>query len=313
MTTGPGGAGKGNRSYSFSDKLGFLVWGIRYFDIMVLCAFPNLGAVLALPDLSIASLKMLLFFNAFNVLYITHIFIYNDISDARINPWEPAKRNRHALKRPVLSERELLVINFALLAVSLAGFLVISTRLFLIALVIEALTYLYSQRRVNLKGIPLVSLLIHFAGSSLYLLGGWVVYRDIGQVGIFLAVFIGVVLVAGHFSNEIDDFEQDMAVGIRTNAIAFGRKWALRAGLILFAASSAWFALGSLAWLDNTAYFWLGLGLLIVWLAQAWNYRSWKAGDPISDFRGFYRMAYALFTLMLFAIKFVELAGSLRY
>ncbi len=308
MISGDAGRqGEQNHGYRLADKLGFLQWGVRYFDIILVSAYPCFGAVLALPDLTWPSLFRLAAFIFLNALYIAHIFIYNDWCDARLNPEEPRLRARHALKRPVLSDREIMGINAALLLVSLIGYAILSVRLFILVVLIEVITYLYSQARINLKGIPLISLSIHFGGGFLYVLGGWVVFREFTPPGFLIAGFIGIVLVAGHFANEIDDFEQDLAVGIRTNAIAFGQRKTLRTGLAAFLISSAWFVIGSFWWLPGAAYKWLGLMLFIAWAVQSWRYRDWRGGDSIKEFRSFYRIIYALFTLAFFSVKLFEL------
>jgi len=297
------------RSRGLADKLGFAMWGIRYFDVILVSSFPNFGAVLAMPDLSLLNIIRLAVFNLFNIIFVTHVFIYNDWCDAKINPSEPDHRTRHALKRRVLSDREILGVNAALLVVSLIGFGLLSIRLLVLVLVIEAVTYFYSQQRVNLKGIPVISLFVHFITSFFYVLAGWILFREFAIPGFFISAFMGLVMVAGHFFNEIDDFEQDLAVGIRTNAVAFGQRSSFHAGMLAFIASSAWFLAGSRLWLTSPAYTWLGGAMLAAWLVQYWRYRKWKGGDSIKGFRSFYRAAYALFALALFSIKLIELAS----
>ena len=128
-------------SYGLAAKLGFLVWGIRYFDVLLVSAYPSIGAVPALPDLSFPTLARLFAFTLVNFLYIAHIFIYNDWCDARTNPEEPKLRPRHALKRPVLSDREILGVNAVLLAVSLIGFALLSIRLLILVVLILYTAY----------------------------------------------------------------------------------------------------------------------------------------------------------------------------
>ncbi|MFO8057478.1 MAG: hypothetical protein R6V10_09295, partial [bacterium] len=60
-------------------------------------------------------------------------------------------------------------------------------------------------------------------------------------------------------------------------------------------------------WLDNPAYTWLGVLLLLVWLVQSFRYRHWGGGDSIKEFRRFYRVVYACFTLGLFLVKLIDL------
>lgn len=301
------GANPPGKPSGLAAKLEFLSYGVRYRDVVLASSYPLFGAVLALPDLGWSSLLRLSFFIFLNLLFIAHIFIYNDLCDARINPEEPRLRARHALGGTALSEREVRVLNAALVVVSLLGYLLLSAWLAVLVGLIEAISYPYSHPRFKLKGVPGLSLSIHFFDGAFYVLGGWLVFRELSAAGVFLAVFVGLVMVAGHFFNEIDDFDQDTAVGIRTNAIAFGRDRTFWAGMTGFVAGGGLFFIGSWLWLPGRAYAVLGALLLAAWIIQAWRMRAWKAGDPIKSFRTFYRLVFALFTLALFAIKFLSL------
>lgn len=289
------------------QKLGFAWWGIRYFDILVLMAYPTLGAVFAIQELTPPVLARFLVFTFFNFLFVAHVYIYNDLSDARLNPEEPLRRSRHALKYPALSSRQVFMCSLGLGAAAFVGFAFISWRLLVVAVLLEAITVSYSHPRINLKGRPVVSTLIHFAGASLYFMGGWAAFQPFTSLELALAVFFGLVLAAGHFSNEIQDFNQDLGAGIRTNAVAFGQRTMFRVGLMLFMLSSAWLLIVSRSLLDHPAYAYAAAALLVVWLIESRRRRSWKGGDSIREFRRFYRALYAALSLALVAIRMSEL------
>jgi 4-hydroxybenzoate polyprenyltransferase len=278
---------------SWGVKLRFAVWGIRYLDILVLMANPTLGAVVAIRQPLIVPLTRLAIFSILNFLFLTQVFIFNDWSDARLNPEEPGRRSRHALKHPALSSGELLALAAALTAVSLAGFYFIKPALFTAGLVIAVMTVLYSHPTINLKGRPVVSTVIHFLVAALQFYSGFIAFSHPTSKAVALMIFLGLVLAAGHFSNEIEDFDQDLAAGIRTNAIAFGQHTMFRVGLFLFLLSSAFLTASGLA-LGEPFYVACGLGLLAAWGVAAWRWRAWKGGDPIRPFRLFYRVLYAL-------------------
>ena len=294
----------------FSEKLRFAFWGIRYFDILVLMAYPTMGAVFAVdrPDLDTAIRFAV--FTVLNFLFVAHIYIFNDWSDAALNPAEPDRRKRHAMKESSLTPHEVLGVSAALGVVSLAGFAFLTWRLFAIGLFIQIVTALYSHPRINLKGKPVISTTIHFLGASLYFMGGWVVFKPFSYVEVCLGLFFGLILAAGHFSNEIEDFEQDHAAGIRTNAIAFGQRKVFMTGLFLFILSSLFLVYISVTQLGPNAYAWIAVTLVLVWLIQTWRYRKWKGGDRILGFRRFYRGLYALLCAALIAVRVYEWAGG---
>ena len=90
-------------------KLSFFRWGIRYLNIALFMAYPTMGAIFAMPDLERMTLLRLIIFSFFNMLFIAHVYILNDWSDAKLNPRELEFRDKHALKHPeVMSEGDVL-------------------------------------------------------------------------------------------------------------------------------------------------------------------------------------------------------------
>lgn len=289
-----------------AGKLRFAIWGIRYFDIIVLMAYPTMGAAFAIDRIDLGVVVKFAVFTVFNFLFVAHVYIFNDWSDALLNPEEPKRRPRHALKHPVLTRGQVLACCMVVGAVAMVGFAFLSLRLLAVAVFIEIVTAAYSHPRINLKGRPIISTLIHFVGASLYFMGGWAVFRPFSLEELSLGAFFGLVLAAGHFSNEIEDFDQDLAADIRTNAIAFGQRKVFRAGLALFIISSGFFVFVSAGMLWFPLYLATAVVLLVAWLIQAWRYRDWKGGEPIAGFRKFYRAAYALLCAVLLCLRVLE-------
>ena len=290
---------------SWGAKLMFAVWGIRYFDILVLMANPVLGAVVAIRQPTVVAQARLCFFVIFNFLFVAQIFIFNDWADARLNPEEPGLRNHHALKHAAFSSGELIALSAILAVVSLAGFFFISPTLFAAGVAIAILTVLYSHPGINLKGRPVVSTVIHFIVATLQFSSGYLAFSHPTAKMAALALFFGWVLAAGHFSNEIEDFDQDGAARIRTNAIAFGRVTMFRIGLVLFVLSSVFLLASGLA-LHEPFYAACGAALCLMWGVNALRLRGWKAGDPIRPFRRFYRVLYALLSAAIVLQRAIE-------
>ena len=289
------------------SKLAFLRWGIRGFDILVLLAYPTLGAVFALPELTFAAAARLIVFSGLNVLFLTHIYLINDWSDARLNPEEPHQRKVQALKRPeLISERQILVLAALLLAAASAGFFFLSRELFLLGLIIAALTLLYSHPRANCKGVPVLSTFIHLAFAVLYFLGGWVLFRPVSLPAAAIGLFFGLVLSAGHFSNEIQDFSSDLQARIRTNAISFGQRLVFRVGLTLFLLSSIYFLALIREGCLPRSFTPIGWIIILLWIIQTIRYRGWKGGDSILAFRSFYRWVYALAAFAMLVLLWWE-------
>jgi len=297
-------------SSSLRDKLGFMVWGIRHLDMAIIMAFSTMGALMAIGEWDTPTLIKLALFTPLNYLFVAHVFIFNDWCDAALNPEEPNLRSRHALKHTVLSNRQVLWLSLIVAALALAGFFLISARLFAVGAVLLAATMAYSHPRINFKGRPLINTMIHFIGGCFYFLLGWRAFGGELLPGLALGTFFGLVLSGGHYSNEIDDFDADFAAGIRTNAIAYGKRKVFRVGLLLFVISSVYLQIISLVIVEPKGlmpgYFFIGSVLLVAWIIQSWRYRSWKGGDPVNRFRSFYRIVYALTCAALILIKILE-------
>jgi len=286
---------------SLASRLAFLRWGVRGFDILVLLAYPTLGAAFAWPGWGTEAAVRFVIFLVLNLCLLTFIYLLNDWSDARLNPDEPRQRKVQALKHPeVMSERQVLGLAIALLGVALLGFFFLSRTVLVLGLALTFITVIYSHPRIYCKGVPILSTLTHhLAFASLYFLAGWALFQPLSLAAVEISLYWGLVLSAGHFSNEIEDFERDSAAQIRTNAIAFGRRPVFRLGLALFLLSSLYFL--GLAWAGilPRSFAWIGAGLCGLWSIQTFRYRHWQAGDPIGPFRSFYRAVYALTSFLI--------------
>jgi 4-hydroxybenzoate polyprenyltransferase len=284
-----------------ASRLSFLRWGMRTFDILVLLAYPTLGAAFAWPGWGAPAAVRFVIFLVLNICLLAFIYLFNDWSDARLNPDEPRQRKVHALKHPELvSERQVLGLGVALLGIALLGFGFLSRPVLLLGLALTGITLVYSHPQIHCKGIPVLSTLTHhLAFATLYFLAGWALFQPLSLPAAAIGLYWGLVLSAGHFSNEIEDFERDSAARIRTNAIAFGRRPVFQLGLVLFLLASLYFL--GLAWagIFPLTFAWIGAGLVGLWTVQAFRYRHWQAGDPIRPFRSFYRGVYAFTSVLI--------------
>ncbi len=289
------------------SRLSFFRWGIRPFNILLFMAYPTMGAVFAMPDLKASTLLRLCFFCLFNLPFIAHVYILNDWSDAKLIPNEPGLRDKHAMKHPELvSERDVLYIAGILAAVGLAGFLVLDLKIFLLGILLAGITFFYSHPGLTLKRRPLGASLAHFVGAGMYFLTGWILFSRVNDSAIWMALFFGMVIVAGNYYNEIEDFNQDLDAGLRTTALAYGQRPVFRTGLLLFTSSSLLFVILSLAGAIHFHLVWPGLALLLFWVAMAIKYRGWKGGESSRSVRLSGRVAYGFFCFAVIAILIIN-------
>jgi 4-hydroxybenzoate polyprenyltransferase len=302
-------ASSGEEAAPRRSRLGFVIWGLRHQDLAVVIAFPTTASLLAIAGWDLAGLRRFLLLCLCHYLFLNHVFIFNDWSDAALNPAEPARRKRHALKYAAFTGPQLLVLSAVLLAAALAGYAMLGPQIWRIAAFVTVITVAYSHPWINLKGQPLFSTVIHFIGAFSYFLMGWIAFAKITPPALGLGLFFGLVLAAGHFANEIQDFDSDLIAGIRTNTIAYGQRRMFRAGLALFVLSSAWLVFISIR-LPDLAPAWpfqfIAFALLYFWLGKTWEYRAWNGGDDIIPFRRSYRVVYAGVCAAMILIKLYQ-------
>jgi 4-hydroxybenzoate polyprenyltransferase len=195
----------------------------------------------------------------------THVFVVNDWAgygtDARDPRRALAGPEAHGVPRDGLA-----LLAVALLAVAGALLAVLGTAAVALGAGIAALGLVYSLAPRLGKATPGAASLNHLVGGALHFLLGWTLVHDAGTEGVALSLFFGLVFAAGHLNQEVRDLEGDRANGIRTCAVAFGPRWALRASFALFTlADVLLLALATAGVLRSIVLVVAG-----VWALQAW-------------------------------------------
>lgn len=212
---------------------------IRFDEVAALQATPLIGAAFAIGAPSAGNLPALATLLAANICLMAHVFVLNDWSgiDGDIN--DPHRAGRTFAARG-LTRREVGCFAGALLAVALLLFALIDTRALLVATAIAGLSLFYSGPALHGKGVPLFNSALHLIGGCLHFLLGYAAFGEIDARGLLIGCFFGLVFAAGHFTHEARDHAADLANGIRTNAVAFGKKASFVAGLALFICAYAY-------------------------------------------------------------------------
>ena len=210
-----------------------LISCIRFDEVAALQATPLIGAALAIGTLSVTHLVTAAVMVAGNLCLVAHVFVLNDWSGIDGDLKDPDRAGRTFVAKG-LTRTDVGLLAGVLLAVSLLLFVLIDTRVLLFALVIVGLSILYSFPGLHLKGAPLFNSALHFVGGCVHFLLGYSTFAAIDARGLFVSCFFGLVFTAGHFTHETRDHAVDLENGIRTNAVAFGKRQSFVAGLVLF-------------------------------------------------------------------------------
>jgi 1,4-dihydroxy-2-naphthoate octaprenyltransferase len=144
-----------------------------------------------------------------------------------------------------------------------------------------------------------VASLIHVLGGTFHFLLGYSVGHAVDARGVAIGIFFGLVFAGGHLNQEVRDYDADLRNGIRTNAVAFGRRRTFLSSLLVFTAAYALLA------------FLVSLGILarpLIWSTLFWPWHVACSLQALRSGLGFeaalwmrrqYRLLFALVGLAM--------------
>ncbi len=230
-----------------------------------------MGVVFSIGTITAGKLETLLLFLFGSFLLVAHVFTLNDWADVA-----------HGLKAPDPQ--------------------VPSRRLFWFSL---SLGFFYSHPKLNAKGTPVASSIPHLVGGLFHFLLGYAVFLPIDSRGILIALFFALTFMAGHLNHEVRDFDLDSHNNARTNAVAFGKRPAFLAGLIVFTfAYLCLFVLGWFRFIPRPLAF---LALLFYPLHLYWSLRALRSQlspEKLDRFQIQYRVLYAVIGISMLCSLF---------
>jgi 4-hydroxybenzoate polyprenyltransferase len=205
-------------------RLTRIVARIRVSDSIVFQSPAIIGMALFIPALSGANLVRTLFLAAGSFLAMAHIFAFNDWADMILDHQSAQKGHASFLERGV-TRREMLYLAAVLAVAGIGAVAMASPVLVPIALGMILLGMIYSLpvRGVQAKGVPIVSSLLHFAGTVLTFLLGSAAFAAIDARSFLIGCYFGILITAGHLVQEVQDYPDDRLGGVRTNAVQFGQ------------------------------------------------------------------------------------------
>jgi 4-hydroxybenzoate polyprenyltransferase len=279
--------------------IGYFV-STRAVEVLALQASPILGSVLGGYSIERRGFLPLVLMLIGSCALTAHIFVFNDwigySGDLRDPLRAPLVFTLHGISR-----REVACFSIALLILAAAAFAADGVQTLLIGVAIVALGFLYSASPVLGKSTPVASSLNHLVGGTLHFLLGYTLSHTFDATGICIGLFFGLVFAAGHLNQEVRDYAGDLLNGIRTNAVAFGRRRTFLASLFTFTAAYA--MLTGLAALNVLPR--LLLLSPIVWLVHVvWAARALRRGLDFETavwMQRSYRWLFALIGLAMLA------------
>jgi 4-hydroxybenzoate polyprenyltransferase len=273
---------------------------IRWDEVLVLQGAPLIGITFSLGAVTASNILTFVVFAVASSCLVAHVYVFNDWSGIHGDLRDP-NRAAQSFTTKGVSRSELGWLAAALLAASLLLFALIGTVTLVLALAIAALSALYSAPLFHMKGVPLVNSLLHFVGGTMHFLLGYATFAAIDARGVAIGCFFALVFTAGHLTHEARDCEGDLANGIRTNAVIFGRTQNFFAGLVLF--SAAYALLVALAAYGVVPHI-LVVAAVLYPVHLFASLRAMRAGltfESLSRLQRWYRALYAVIGIMMVA------------
>lgn len=212
---------------------------IRFDEALVLQGAPLIGASLSIGALTMDGVVKGGVLAAGSLCLVAHVFVLNDWSGIRGDLKDPNRAMRTFATKGV-SRTEVGVLTLVLLVLSLLLLGRLGPTTLGIALAIAGLSALYSVPALHVKGFPILNSGVHLAGGALLFLLGYTAFASALDVrGLAMSAYVALVFTAGHLTHEVRDCEGDLLNGVRTNAVAFGKRQGFMAGLVLFTGAYA--------------------------------------------------------------------------
>jgi 4-hydroxybenzoate polyprenyltransferase len=272
----------------------------RLEEVLVLQGTPLLGAIFSMGTLTIARCLDLLVLAVASSCLVAHVFVLNDFCGASADLRDPNRATRVFMAGGI-GRREARWLCALLLALSLILIAPFGPAPVLTALGIAALSALYSAPMFQMKGVPLISSVLHFLGGLLHFLMGYSLFRAIDGRSLAIGSFFALTFAAGHLTHEARDHGSDRLNRIRTNAVAFGPARGFAAGFLLFTAADVLLmVLAIRGVVPRVLVLVAGLYTFHFW----WTLRTLLAGLTFENIRQLqvrYRALYAIIGLLMAA------------
>ena len=179
-----------------------------------------LGAFTARADISAVTL---IYITLANFLAVTFTFMINDVEDSEDDAKDPAKVTRNPVSAGLMTKTTGYVVSYITAALSLAIYALVGGYSFCVGFSIVFVGFLYSWKKLRLKGIPILDVLSHsyFLGGALLLSGFFAATQPTFKV-LIPFVLVSLVSVAGDLRNGVRDFVVDREVDLKNTAGLLG-------------------------------------------------------------------------------------------
>lgn len=275
-----------------------LLSSIRFDEVLVLQGTPVIGAILALGTLTFEDCIKAALFGAGSLCLVGHVFVMNDWAGIEGDLRDPHRATRTFASKGV-SRASVGALAAVLLGMTLLLFALLGPVSLTLAMVILGLSTLYSAPSIHMKGHPVLSSGLHFVGGTLHFLLGYATFSAVDARSIVIGCFFGFIFAAGHLMHETRGYDGDRLNGIRTNAVAFGKRQSFGAGIVLFSAAYVLLIALALFGLLPRMLVFTAVLFAVHLYASARAVRAGLSFESLLEYQRYYRLLYGLIGTML--------------
>lgn len=159
-----------------------------------------------------------------NILAMSSAFAINDVEDADTDMYNPEKCKRNVISSGLLSREDGITTARASFLGALFLYFISSGAALLIGCIGLLCAYMYSVEPFRLKARPIVDLVIHaLGGGSMQVMIGYFMYHRSPGEAWFVIIAMASGAAYGQFYNQLDDYDVDVAAGLRNTTILIGK------------------------------------------------------------------------------------------
>lgn len=221
-----------------------------------------------------------------NCLAVAYAFMINDIEDAKDDLANPVRAARNAISMGELSARAAWLISLGIALLATFFYALAGRNALIVGVAIIVLGHLYSWKPIRLKAMPVADIVSHVLMlSALLLLSAYLIYDSSPAEVWLLIAAVTLISAYGQLYNQLRDFDEDQAAGIRNTASLLGKSLTKNVGYLCAAIGAICLLLTIL---NNAFPLWLAgvilLSLPLVKLvAKGKDMRGDVASDAVGD------------------------------
>ncbi len=183
-----------------------------------------IGALLAIYHNNAEPDRRLILVVIGNMLAVSAAFIINDVVDADDDALDPKKRLKNAISSGLTTEVAGLRVFWVFTGTAMVLYTLSGLWVTVWGATGLSLAYLYSANPFRLKSRPVLDLLSHtFGAGGLPLMMGYFLYDDTPGVVWYVVGAMSLMSLYGQFYNQMEDYELDIAAGLRNTSILIGK------------------------------------------------------------------------------------------